>query len=129
MPSALQAQNALRLRRPRHLQLGDPDETCDWLVIGGGNTGLFGAIHGVELGMDTILLEKNPKTGGAGVGTEASQVFNDSKYLQESGSPCGTSAEIYHYFQMQNAWLSDGLLVRITSSTIMVRTTGCMTTV
>lgn len=92
-------------------ELGDPDETCDWLVIGGGNTGLFGAIHGVELGMDTILLEKNPKTGGAGVGTEASQVFNDSKYLQESGSPCGTSAEIYHYFQMQNAWLSDGLLV------------------
>lgn len=92
-------------------ELGDPDEMCDWLVIGGGNTGLFAAIHGVELGMDTILLEKNPKTGGAGVGTEASQVFNDSKVLQESGSPCGTSAEIYHYFQMQNAWLSDGLLV------------------
>lgn len=92
-------------------ELGEPYATCEWLVIGGGNTGLFAAIHGLELGMDTILLEKNPMTGGAGVGTEATQLFNDSKYLQESGSPCGTSAEVYHYFQMQNAWLSDGLLV------------------
>lgn len=92
-------------------ELGDPDETCDWLVIGGGNTGLFAAIHGVELGMDTILLEKNPKTGGAGVGTEASQLFNDSKYLQEANSPCGTSDEIYHYFMMQNAWLPNAGLV------------------
>lgn len=91
--------------------LGEPEVTCDWLVVGGGNTGLFAAIRGLELGMDTVLLEKNPMTGGAGVGTEASQLFNDSKYLQESGSPCGTSSEIYHYFQMQNAWLSDGLLV------------------
>lgn len=92
-------------------ELGDPDETCDWLVIGGGNTGLFAAIHGLELGMDTILLEKNPMTGGAGGGTEATQLLNDSKYLKESGSPCGTSEEVYHYFQMQNAWLSDGLLI------------------
>ncbi|WP_172623438.1 FAD-dependent oxidoreductase [Arabiibacter massiliensis] len=92
-------------------ELGEPDETCDWLVIGGGNTGLFAAIRGLELGMDTILLEKNPMTGGAGVGTEATQLLNDSKYLQEASSPCGTSAEVYHYFQMQNAWLSDGLLV------------------
>ena len=92
-------------------ELGEPDETCDWLVIGGGNTGLFAAIHGLELGMDTILLEKNPMTGGAGVGTEATMLLNDSKYLQEANSPCGTSTEVYHYFQMQNAWLSDGLLV------------------
>lgn len=92
-------------------ELGEPDETCDWLVVGAGNTGLFGAIHGLELGMDTILLEKSEYTGGGGAGTEATQLFNDSKYLQESGSPCGTSEEVYHYFQMQNAWLSDGLLV------------------
>lgn len=92
-------------------ELGEPYVSCDWLVIGGGNTGLFAAIHGIELGMDTVLLEKNPMTGGAGVGTEATQLLNDSKYLQESGSPCGSSSEVYHYFQMQNAWLSDGLLV------------------
>lgn len=91
--------------------LGEPDENCDWLVVGGGNTGLFAAIHGLELGMDTILLEKNPMTGGAGGGTEATMIFNDAKYLQEADSPCGTSEEIYHYFQMQNAWLSDGKLI------------------
>ena len=91
-------------------ELGDPDESCDWLVIGAGNTGLFGAIHGLELGMDTVLLEAGEYTGGGGAGTEATQLFNDSKYLQASGTTCGDFYDIYHYFGIQNAWLNDGLL-------------------
>lgn len=94
----------------RTSDLGEPDESCDWLVIGAGNTGLFGAIHGLELGMDTVLLEAGEYTGGGGAGTEATQLFNDSKYLQESGTECGSFFDIYHYFGIQNAWLNDGLL-------------------
>ncbi len=92
-------------------ELGTPDETCDWLVIGGGNTGLFAAAHGVDLGMDTILLEKNSWTGGAGIGTEVSQAFGDCKYMKDGNQVSGTFTEIYHYFMMQNAWLPDALLV------------------
>ena len=91
--------------------LGEPDVTCDWLVVGAGNTGLFAAIHGLELGMQTVLLEAGEYTGGGGAGTEASQLFNDSKYLQESGTTCAKLWDIYHYFGVQNAWLSDGKLV------------------
>ena len=109
--------------------LGEPDESCDWLVIGAGNTGLFGAIHGLELGMDTVLLEAGEYTGGGGAGTEATQLFNDSKYLQESGTECGSFFDIYHYFGIQNAWLNDGLLFRTTSSTITGLMTGCMITI
>lgn len=92
-------------------ELGEPDDTCDWLVIGGGNTGLFAAAHGLDMGMKTILLEKNPMTGGAGVGTEVSQAFSDAKIMQENNAVSGTFPEIYHYFMMQNAWLSDAMLV------------------
>jgi fumarate reductase flavoprotein subunit len=91
-------------------ELGEPDYSCDWLVVGAGNTGLFGAVHGLELGMETILLEASEYTGGGGAGTEATQLFNDSKYLAESGTECGDFADIYHYFGVQNAWLNDGLL-------------------
>lgn len=91
--------------------LGEPDETCDWLVVGAGNTGLFAAIRGLELGMDTVLLERGEYTGGAGAGTEASQLFNDSKLLQAFGGGSVSFAEAYHYFQTQNSWESNALLV------------------
>lgn len=95
----------------RTSELGEPDDSCEWLVIGGGNTGLFAAAHGIDVGMDTILLEKNPMTGGAGVGTEVSQAFSDARIMQENNAVSGTFSEIYHYFMMQNAWLPDAMLV------------------
>ena len=53
-------------------ELGEPTETidADVCVLGAGGTGLAAAIQATQLGLNTVVLEKQAMVGGSFVGTE-----------------------------------------------------------
>jgi fumarate reductase flavoprotein subunit len=104
---------------------GEPAKECDYLVIGGGNCGMLSAAHAGELGLATIVLEKNSVTGGSSVGTEVTMAFDDCKIFQDykygdkdpnvinvaAGIPTGAPGDIFTYFMMHNSWAANADLV------------------
>ncbi|MDR2672269.1 MAG: FAD-binding protein [Coriobacteriales bacterium] len=106
-------------------EAGEPAKECDYLVLGAGNCGMLSAAHAGELGLKTIVLEKNSVTGGSSVGTEVTMAFDDCKIFQEykygnadpnvinvtEGRPTGTPNDIYTYFMMHNSWAANAELV------------------
>ena len=66
-------------------ELGEPDEviSADVAIVGGGGTGLAAAIQAVDLGLNPVVIEREPAYGGSFVGTEGMTAL-ETKYTRDN---------------------------------------------
>ena len=98
-------------------ELAEPTETleCDVCVLGAGGTGLAAAIQATQLGLTSIVLEKQAMVGGSFIGTEG--LFAVGSHWQEEAGETFTADEViiecldYHHW-IPNPQLYEEFFVR-----------------
>lgn len=94
-------------------ELGEPAETltADVCVIGGGGTGMAAALQAKQLGLDVLLIEKNPELGGCFAGTEGmfavgTQWQKDAGVALDADEMLAKAMEFHHYVPSQELYRS-----------------------
>lgn len=84
----------------------------DVVVVGGGGAGMSAATRAAELGLETVLLEQHPTTGGTSLFTEGLFAL-DSHIQKENGkNPADLGYDIYTMAMDYHHWYANGNLFR-----------------